>query len=301
MEEEKMDIAEKLIAKARELDAIILAGYEKIAESDAFTQRIESAVEDQVGDIEDQIKSSVEDALYSWDIAESDGVKDTLHDLVESEIDSQFRSDKFKSVLETAVTRTLKAADPTDWSGFVTPTALYKAVEDQLGYGVRIAVDSYFQSGEYKTELEPLVSKEVAQRMMISSQVIAEKLERFADRIQNLENGDVERFHALEDQIKKLPADVEALVEIRLAEQQRPMTPIDQSFGRVEKRIAQLDINQQRHERALADSRLEVMAKLEEIMGQFRLADIGPLGSIPDSTDWSDTYRGMDKSIDNTN
>jgi len=42
----------------------------------------------------------------------------------------------------------------------------------------------------------------------------------------------------------------------------------------------------------------EVMAKLEEIMGQFRLADIGPLGSIPDSTDWSDTYRGMDKSID---
>ena len=65
MEEEKMDIAEKLIAKARELDAIILAGYEKIAESDAFTQRIESAVEDQVGDIEDQIKSSVEDALYS--------------------------------------------------------------------------------------------------------------------------------------------------------------------------------------------------------------------------------------------
>ena len=277
MEEEKMDIAEKLIAKARELDAIILAGYEKIAESDAFTQRIESAVEDQVGDIEDQIKSSVEDALYSWDIAESDGVKDTLHDLVESEIDSQFRSDKFKSVLE------------------------------------------------------PLVSKEVAQRMMISSQAIAEKLDRFADshrealgysgRIQNLENGDVERFHALEDQIKKLPADVEALVEIRLAEQQRPMTPIDQSFGRVEKRIAQLDINQQRHERALADSRLnvmdkldglenfmakqfkqtEVMAKLEEIMGQFRLADIGPLGSIPDSTDWSDTYRGMDKGIDNTN
>ena len=155
MEEEKMDIAEKLIAKARELDAIILAGYEKIAESDAFTQRIESAVEDQVGDIEDQIKSSVEDALYSWDIAESDGVKDTLHDLVESEIDSQFRSDKFKSVLETAVTRTLKAAEPTDWSGVVTPTALYKAVEDQLGYGVRIAVDSYFQSGEYKTELEP--------------------------------------------------------------------------------------------------------------------------------------------------
>ena len=253
MEEEKMDIAEKLIAKARELDAIILAGYEKIAESDAFTQRIESAVEDQVGDIEDQIKSSVEDALYSWDIAESDGVKDTLHDLVESEIDSQFRSDKFKSVLE------------------------------------------------------PLVSKEVAQRMMISSQAIAEKLDRFADshrealgysgRIQNLENGDVERFHALEDQIKKLPADVEALVEIRLAEQQRPMTPIDQSFGRVEKRIAQLDINQQRHERALADSRLnvmdkldglenfmakqfkqtEVMAKLEEIMGQFRLADIGPI------------------------
>ena len=273
MEEEKMDIAEKLIAKARELDAIILAGYEKIAESDAFTQRIESAVEDQVGDIEDQIKSSVEDALYSWDIAESDGVKDTLHDLVESEIDSQFRSDKFKSVLETAV------------------------------------------------------SKEVAQRMMISSRAIAEKLDRFADshrealgysgRIQNLENGDVERFHALEDQIKKL--------ELQLAEQQRPMTPIDQSFGRVEKRIAQLDINQQRHEKALADSRLnvmdksidntnrldelenfiakqfkqtEVMAKLEEIMGQFRLADIGPLGSIPDSTDWSDTYRGMDKSID---
>jgi len=290
MEEEKMDIAEKLIAKARELDAIILAGYEKIAESDAFTQRIESAVEDQVGDIEDQIKSAVEDALYSWDIAESDGVKDTLHDLVESEIDSQFRSDKFKSVLETAV------------------------------------------------------SKEVAQRMMISSRAIAEKLDRFADshrealgysgRIQNLENGDVERFHALEDQIKKL--------ELQLAEQQRPMTPIDQSFGRVEKRIAQLDINQQRHEKALADSRLnvmdkldglenfmakqlnvmdksidntnrldelenfiakqfkqtEVMAKLEEIMGQFRLADIGPLGSIPDSTDWSDTYRGMDKSID---
>ena len=227
--------------------------------------------------IEDRVKTAVEDALYSWDIAESDGVKDTLHDLVESEIDSQFRSDKFKSVLE------------------------------------------------------PLVSKEVAQRMMISSQAIAEKLARFADshrealgysgRIQNLENGDVERFHALEDQIKKLPADVEALVEIRLAEQQRPMTPIDQSFGRVEKRIAQLDINQQRHERALADSRLnvmdkldglenfmakqfkqtEVMAKLEEIMGQFRLADIGPLGSIPDSTDWSDTYRGMDKSIDNTN
>ena len=123
--------------------------------------------------------------------------------------------------------------------------------------------------------------------MMISSQAIAEKLDRFADshrealgysgRIQNLENGDVERFPALEDQIKKLPADVEALVEIRLAEQQRPMTPIDQSFGRVEKRIAQLDINQQRHESALADSRLEVMAKLDEIMGQFRLADIGPI------------------------